>query len=177
MTSPDYVAQASALCLACRMCCDGTLFPGVVLHPGEEERLRALGLEARFGENGGQYTMRQPCPADSAGGCTIYASKPVECGRYNCATLQALDRGEIDSLEARRRIDEILAQRTELVRHCGTANLYEARLQIREREAHCRNHGQPLPTALFDLVILERLIDLYLRPAADAVTMGGPAHG
>lgn len=167
----------SALCLSCRLCCDGTMFPLVKMHDGEVDRLREIGLAAEFIFDGQEHRMRQPCPADSSSGCTIYACRPFQCSKYRCTTLQALAQGSIDFAEARRRIDEILDQRARLVSQCGVSNLDEARAQVQQGEIRHEQDAAPRSPAVFDLLILERLIDLYLRTSRDAITMGNAAGG
>lgn len=176
MTAPivqDYAQQASALCKSCRMCCDGTLHASVILHPGEEARLKALRRDLVFEDDGQVRSLRQPCAADGAAGCAIYDARPHECRTFSCKTLQALAAGAIDAGEAHRRIGEVLGQRAQFVAASGATSLSEAARKARQDEARSRSDGQPLPKSAFEMLVLLRLIDLYLRPAEEALTMGG----
>ena len=171
--TPEYVQMASALCVDCRMCCDGTLFVGVIVHQGEEDALKALRPDIVFEDEGNVRIFCQPCPADSLAGCAIYATRPQECRTFDCQTLQALAAGRIDASEARRRIDEVLDQRAQFMATCGASNFNEACQMVRQDEARCRSEGRALPQSAFEMLVLLRLIDLYLRPADEAMTMGG----
>lgn len=154
------------------MCCDGTVFEHVVLREGEEALLAELLAGGAFVSRGEARAFLQPCRADSSGGCTIYQHRPSVCRGYHCETLAALRSGAIDPVEARRRIDEILAQRSALIRACGVSTLAEAREHVRITGSQARKDGAPLPPYTFDLLILQRLVDLYLREESRALTMG-----
>jgi hypothetical protein len=58
---------SSQLCLACGLCCDGTLFADVELQPGDSaDRLRELGQKLPQGkdaEGKPVHKFAQPCPA------------------------------------------------------------------------------------------------------------------
>lgn len=72
----------SALCLACGLCCDGSLFGFVPLEPAEIAPARARGLAVIASGRG----FEQPCPA-LRGGCTLYAERPAACRRFTCRLL------------------------------------------------------------------------------------------
>lgn len=84
--SDDRSAELSALCSACGLCCDGTMFHHVELRDGEElapearRRLRMVPDSRRF---------LQPCSARSHAGCDVYTSRPKVCRTYRCSLLRA----------------------------------------------------------------------------------------
>jgi Fe-S-cluster containining protein len=70
----------SALCQACGMCCDGSLFGRARLDADEvplakKNRLRIVANGASF---------EQPCSALARGSCTIYEERPRACRGFVC---------------------------------------------------------------------------------------------
>lgn len=91
--------DSSRLCLACGLCCDGTLFADVKLQPGDAgARLQELGLPLRQGADaGGRSTVkfRQPCPALGVDcRCGIYPERPAGCRQFECGVLRSVKSGE-----------------------------------------------------------------------------------
>ncbi len=88
--------EGAALCRACGLCCDGTLFTRVPLGVHEAA---APGLDVRVTEGGGRY-VPQRCAALNEGGCTVYASRPRACAQFECLLFGALREGEVSLAEA-----------------------------------------------------------------------------
>jgi len=111
---PARKAELEALCGACGLCCDGSLFGRVGLDPGELEG--ALRARLPVVQNGRSF--EQPCPAlkragdDSTRVCSIYHERPAACRRFVCRLYDRHDR-QGGPLEARvasvRRVRELLA--------------------------------------------------------------------
>ncbi len=83
---------SSDLCLACGLCCDGSLFESAKLHPGEEELVRSLGLKIMFVDNT-TLGFKQPCPAFNSH-CSVYEQRPQVCQKFRCKQLLRKDRGQ-----------------------------------------------------------------------------------
>jgi hypothetical protein len=99
-----------SLCLACGLCCDGTLFYGV---PVSEDEAKALAGRVRIDAACSQ--LLQGCVA--LGGdlrCSVYEDRPQACRRFRCTVLRALEAGQLTSEEAHAAIDEVLSVRREL---------------------------------------------------------------
>jgi uncharacterized protein len=78
-------ADLAALCQACGLCCDGSLFGFVPLAPDEVAPARKNRLPVL--ENGRGF--EQPCPSlatddDGRLGCSIYEERPAACRRFAC---------------------------------------------------------------------------------------------
>jgi uncharacterized protein len=116
---PDVRAVESGedLCLACGLCCDGTLFDAVRLEPGDDARkLRALGLPVTV-PRGRVPVARfpQPCAAlceDRT--CRLYAERPRQCRIFECGVFKDAKAGRISFAAAlrlvkaaRRRADQV----------------------------------------------------------------------
>lgn len=100
MSSPP--APTSTLCLACGLCCDGTLFTAVPLTADDAAR---LGVSER--------RLPQPCVHLEARCCQAYERRPLACRRFDCNLVHALRDGEVDLpgalaivAEAQRRVDQ-----------------------------------------------------------------------
>lgn len=98
-------AAAGQLCVACGMCCDGTLFDLVKLEAGDDARkLRALGLPVKA-SRGRAPVERFPQPCAALGPdrrCRVYADRPWQCRVFECGVLKELKAGEIDFAAALR---------------------------------------------------------------------------
>ena len=88
------ISSSQALCLACGMCCDGTLFLDGYLRP--EDRLAPLTAAGmKIAINHGQQIFTQPCAAHEEGQCTVYRDRPKVCRSYRCELLKRFTRGDI----------------------------------------------------------------------------------
>jgi Fe-S-cluster containining protein len=110
------VNQAGQLCVACGLCCDGTLFDLVKLEAGDDaSKLKALGLPVKVSRGAVPITrFPQPCAAlckDRT--CRIYADRPWQCRVFECGVFKDAKAGRItwDAAlrlvkQARRRADK-----------------------------------------------------------------------
>jgi uncharacterized protein len=74
--------DASTLCIKCGLCCLGTLFSHVQVHPHEVQQVKELGLTLR--ERGKDTVFDQACSAFKDGCCSVYKSRPKQCVTYIC---------------------------------------------------------------------------------------------
>ncbi len=101
------VITSEQLCLACGLCCDGTLFDNVVLQPGDDARLlKASGLPVTL-SCGRSPVARfpQPCAAlckDRT--CRVYAHRPAQCRTYECMVFKEKEAGRLDDATALRMV-------------------------------------------------------------------------
>lgn len=109
-------ADLSALCRACGLCCDGSLFGRVGLTPEEVEPARKRGLRVVPGGK----SFEQPCAAlvtsgagpESARSCSLYDERPQSCRRFVCRLHERYRRegGPIDErLSVVRRVRQLVA--------------------------------------------------------------------
>ncbi len=87
------------LCLACGLCCDGTLFDGVQLERGDSARkLNALGLPVTTYRGRIPISrFSQPCAAlceDRS--CRLYANRPGQCRSFECKLFKQTRAGEVE---------------------------------------------------------------------------------
>jgi uncharacterized protein len=88
----------SQLCLACGMCCDGTLFTFVAISSEEARTLKAAGVEVR--DEAGRLKLPQRCGALDGCKCTVYDRRPFVCRRFDCLLARSLKDKELPLPEA-----------------------------------------------------------------------------
>lgn len=169
------------LCLACGLCCDGTLFGHVRLAPGDDpKRLKALGLPVTVSRAKTPVTfMRQPCSALCADRtCRVYADRPGQCRTFECGVFQGAQAGRIKFAaalravrQARRRADKI----RRLLRELGDADEHRSLIdRFRRTQQRMESGGADRATAdtfaalslamhHFDLLAREKF---YTKPDA-----------
>jgi uncharacterized protein len=117
MPDPRHVKKTGDLCLACGMCCDGTLFDFVRLESADNVALlKKLGMPVTRSRGKDPVSrFAQPCHAlckDRT--CRIYTDRPSQCRSYECGVLKDVkaDRTSLpDALQlvkrVRRRADDV----------------------------------------------------------------------
>ena len=101
-----------ALCQACGLCCDGSLFDRVPLTAVEQVPEAKLGVVTN--ERGARH-VPQRCRALEGTCCQVYAARPLACRRYECLLFGALREGEVslpDALVVVKRAQALVAQRS-----------------------------------------------------------------
>lgn len=97
------------LCVACGLCCDGTLFDLVKLEAGDDApKLKALGLPVKV-SRGKEPVARfpQPCAAlceDRT--CRLYANRPWQCRAFECGVFKDAKAGRITFAAALRQVKQ-----------------------------------------------------------------------
>jgi uncharacterized protein len=111
------MTSGEQLCLSCGLCCDGTLFDGVQLEPGDDaKRLKSLGLPVAT-SRARIPVARFPQPCHALCGdrtCRLYADRPRQCRVFECGVFKDLRAGRIElpaavrlTRQARRRAEKI----------------------------------------------------------------------
>tara|TARA_R110002050_G_scaffold297339_2_gene458601 strand:- start:3155 stop:3658 length:504 start_codon:yes stop_codon:yes gene_type:complete len=80
------------ICLACGLCCDGTLIGFVELEHEEIPRLKQI-MEIEEEDANGFFL--HPCNK-YCDGCTIYADRPKNCDKFKCQLLNAVNAKELE---------------------------------------------------------------------------------
>ena len=124
------------LCLACGLCCDGTLFEHVRLGAADDAKyLRDHGLPVLGARTRPRLAhTRQPCAALCANGtCAVYERRPAQCRAFECGVFADLAAKRITltaarrlTQQAKRRADRVLC----LLRQLGD---HEEQLPLAER--------------------------------------------
>jgi len=140
------------VCVACNLCCDGTLFSRLEVTPEEQEKLRERG--SFYVKEQGQLRMRLGCNyLGGDGACQCYDDRPKICRNYRCDLLRSVDAG-ITTMEhavaiageARALRDKsIAASRAAIVAGNGTVTGEEAVDTLMERVEQLLELSAPIP--------------------------------
>jgi Fe-S-cluster containining protein len=103
------VNPSEKLCLACGLCCDGTLFDLVKLEGGDDAaKLKALGLPVTVSRGKTPIArFPQPCSAlceDRT--CRVYADRPWQCRVFECGVLKNAKAGRVTFAAALRLVQK-----------------------------------------------------------------------
>jgi hypothetical protein len=112
------VEPGEELCLACGLCCDGTLFDLVKLEPNDDVRkLKMLGLPVTLSRGKAAVArFPQPCAALCADRtCRVYPDRPTQCRVFECGVLKDAKAGRITFAAALRLVRQT-RRRSEKVR-------------------------------------------------------------
>lgn len=107
----------SQLCVACRACCDGTLFGHALLKSEDADHVARLKLPVLNDGSG----FRHPCPRLETSGCTVYEEpRPEVCGAFKCNLLQDVQEGRLSLAGAMLHVVELQRLALELKARLGT---------------------------------------------------------
>jgi hypothetical protein len=84
--------DSESICLACELCCDGTVIGFVQLDSEEIPRVRKI-MEIEE-ENGNGFFL-QPCD-HLCGGCNIYTERPRQCASFKCGLLTSVEENKLE---------------------------------------------------------------------------------
>lgn len=159
------------ICVQCGMCCDGTLFDSAPLTTEEAAGGRSAGIKVEKIQ--GEEAFAMPCGQLAGTLCRIYENRPKTCRAFRCATLEALEGGEISRSEALRRIrdakDALAAVGERLP---PGATVVDAR-RWRRKKAEGRVDAVPeaTPDLLLALGVLDIILDTRFREPAQRQVM------
>ena len=146
------MSPAEQLCLACGLCCDGTLFDNVRLEPGDDaKRLKSLGLPVTVSRGKEPVaTLPQPCPAlcqDRT--CRLYAHRPQQCRTYECMVYKSMQAGQLAPDAALRRVTSARRQADRVRRLLRSLGDSDEQRSLGERffRMQCRMEEKPADAA------------------------------
>ncbi|MGV3510600.1 MAG: YkgJ family cysteine cluster protein [Novosphingobium sp.] len=162
------LSTASRLCLACGMCCDGTVYNVGRLDAAEVAQAAATGFRA-LNAGPGTHAFAFPCSHLDGKACSIYRQwRPTVCSTYFCSLQVKVAAGEIAEEQALSTIAATLAVRDQ-VRTAMRSG--ESLAHARDRFETTVRAGQPLDPqdgkALVKLFVLEKLLDRHFRKAGE----------
>jgi Fe-S-cluster containining protein len=154
MTPP--ASEAQQLCVNCGVCCGDAMFSRGRVRKDEEARLRKLGFAMQALDDKLYFPI--PCPQLRDKVCQVYEGRPQTCRNFRCATLQALDSGEIDRAEADRRVALLQGAIAQLrSRTLPGENLHSLHDRVGGNEA-------TQPDVQLAVVVLNQVVGRYFRP-------------
>lgn len=95
------------ICLACGLCCDGTLIGFVQLDPDEVPAIKEI-KNIEF-ENGHGFFL-QPCDK-FCNGCTVYDKRPKRCASFKCKLLKSVEQKELEFDKAVETVHEVIEKK------------------------------------------------------------------
>lgn len=165
-------SSSQSLCLACGLCCDGTLFPSTILRSADEaDAARAVGLNVV--PYRGRNVFLQPCPAYRDCICTVYANRPPNCREFKCELLKNLEQGDISQEAAQQIVKSALAAKDAMLRLAGAPSATHPPLwalmrtcmkDSKARAAHAR--------VFFNFMVLQKYLDRFFRNKALFTSQG-----
>jgi len=157
--------KAEKLCLACTLCCNGGLFADLKLSREDRVRLKRDSIALTLTPAG---KLPQPCQALCGPKCSIYASRPDYCRRFECLLLKRVKAGEVGmeaALKVIRNARRRLARVEGLLGAMGCEDPGSA-VAVRFRRLAQRvatTPQEPAKAALFgDLTLAMHDLNLYL---------------
>lgn len=102
------LSDATHLCSACGLCCNGVLFASVPVAESERGRLLADGFPVT--PNDGSCEFPQPCSRLCGDLCDLYERRPDRCREFDCELLRATRLGQTNLPAARRLVRQTRSQ-------------------------------------------------------------------
>jgi uncharacterized protein len=100
--------DSNNICLACGLCCDGTVLGFVQLEREEVPALKGL-LDIENDE--GEGVFLQPC-SQFCDGCSIYSQRPKQCASFKCGLLKSVEQKSVSFDRAVEVTDEVKLLKT-----------------------------------------------------------------
>jgi uncharacterized protein len=107
------------ICLACGLCCDGTLIGFVQL---ESEEMPALKKIMDVEDENGHGFFLHPCDK-YCNGCTIYEDRPKQCDKFKCKLLSAVTQNEIEFNKAVEYVAEVKLKKAVILKNIALLEL------------------------------------------------------
>ena len=145
------------LCLACGLCCNGTLIGFVQLESDEVPAVKAL-MEVE--ESSGEGVFLHPCTR-YCDGCTIYSQRPRQCASFKCSLLKSYESEQLEFEDAKEIIDSVNAQKEIIqdliasLQETFTSNSFYFQMLEMKMKLNARKKEGPLQN---DLLKLEKHI-------------------
>jgi uncharacterized protein len=102
--------DSQSLCLACGLCCDGTLFGQAHLSP-QDDMAALLAAGAELVSDPAKSALKLPCTAYRNCACSIYSDRPHVCRQFQCRLLRRFKVNEISEGDALDIIRQAIALR------------------------------------------------------------------
>ncbi|MBB3860521.1 hypothetical protein GGQ88_001787 [Novosphingobium hassiacum] len=160
----DAIPLASRLCLACGMCCDGTLHDYARLRACDIEPATAVGLPT-FNTADGLPAMPLPCQYLDGAACRRYDDwRPSICGEYQCQLQLRAAAGECTEAQAMDLIASALAARDRVIEVVAPGTtLTDARKRFGELAASKQALSPADARLVARVFALERVLDPHFR--------------
>lgn len=111
--------DSTNICLACGLCCDGTLIGFVHLDKKEIPRVKQLmTIEETHGEGFFLHPCNKYCKD-----CTVYAERPRQCAKFECGLLKSVDQEEMSFNTAVETVQLVKEQKISIEKKLATLDV------------------------------------------------------
>lgn len=164
-SDPD-LSLASELCLACGLCCDGTLYPRAIIERDEVAATAALGLTT-YEDPCGEVGFRLPCHYLDRTCCTRYDQwRPSVCSGFFCEVQLNAKQGKLTREEALAIVRKARALRDSVAEtQPPEQSMAQSVLRFSELEKNRPNLTANDAQFAVRMFILQRYLDEEFRPA------------
>ncbi|MGW1456559.1 YkgJ family cysteine cluster protein [Salegentibacter agarivorans] len=114
------MSDPTNICLACGLCCDGTLIGFVQLEREELTPVKQLMDIEQTGENGMFFL---PCNELGCNGCNVYSQRPKACRNFECGVLKSVEKKELSFDKATEVIDVVKQKKATIEKHVATLQI------------------------------------------------------
>ena len=168
-------SPSQSLCLACGLCCDGTLFGWVELRSEDDARTaKESGLNVV--PYRGRDVLTQPCLAHKNCACTVYANRPEICRAFRCKLLKKLEQGDISEEAAQKIVESTVTAKNETLALANglSANVPAVWPLIAKLLENPNGRAAHVPL-LFNFVILQNNLNRFFRKKPKFFSLDAPA--
>lgn len=169
MAETDELSTASKLCLACGLCCDGTIFGFALIEEAEVQDTARIGLQTIRTTND-EPAFLLGCHYLDGAACTRYRDwRPSVCGDYFCQVQKRVGKQELAEDEA----FSIIARARQMTEEVKTllppgVPIAQARRLFKDLAAKRPNLAPDEATFVVKMFVLERFLDSAFRGAKRA---------
>lgn len=114
------MSEPTNICLACGLCCDGTLIGFVQLESAELSSVRKL-MEIEETDQNGMFFL--PCNEIGCNGCNVYSQRPKACRNFECGVLKSVEKKELSFDKATEVIDVVKQKKLAIEKQVATLQI------------------------------------------------------
>lgn len=164
MEKPGDLSLASKLCLACGMCCDGTLYDHAKVHEGEIAQTEQAGFKVRQVDRQ-RAIFLFPCHNLDDKSCTAYDSwRPKVCSSFFCELQKQTAAGKYTEAEAMGIIADAQSCRAQIMESLPEGSPFSAARQKMNAISNSNAVMAPEEARLVvRMFVLDRLLDKHFR--------------
>lgn len=170
MSEPS-LSDLSSLCLACGLCCSGTVFTHVTLDADDRVKLQQAGKELINDAD----RINFPCQFLCGSTCSAYKERPKTCAEYRCETLIAAQSGKIGLDDAHQKIASVVALNDKFIRTLPEGiDVTTARQLIGDDQTPPQIDHMQFQDLRLAFVALQAGIDRHIRRVGEEVVLSMP---
>jgi len=171
-------SDGETTCLACGMCCDGTLLNHASLESWRSRELSKEGFRVFWRNERQEWAFLLPCSHHVDRRCARFEDRPPICGVYRCKLLKRVESGETTATDALTIVESAQAMVAAIAADLRGNPEYDAIDGFRARVEHYARRADeglepntgPVIERYYELI--GHLLENFLTPTE--LTPGGP---